>query len=95
LVTLDEDQEHGVEVESTGPAVAGELLLDGNTSLTSCATTFTNDVMEHDSDRAKESGEDNIVHPPSAGKGGSSSIGGDVVVEGVSLQRQQDKVMLR
>jgi hypothetical protein len=44
--------------------------------------------MEHDGDHAKESGEDNIVHLPSAGKGGSSSVGGDVVIEGVSLELQ-------
>jgi hypothetical protein len=84
-VTLDEGSAHDVEVESTSLTVDEELLLDGNPNPTGCAAVMDN-VLELDSERVEEPGEDDTVHPSPSGKSRGSNFGGDVVVEGVALE---------
>jgi hypothetical protein len=93
-VARDEGTERVVEVESMGLMVTEEPLLDGNPSLTSCATVLTNGILELDSEHVEQLEEDDVVHPPQAGERGGNDDGSDVVVEGISLQCQQDEVAL-
>jgi hypothetical protein len=48
--------------------VAEEPLVDGNPSLTGYAATLTNDILELDSERTEEPGEDDVVHPLQVGR---------------------------
>jgi hypothetical protein len=91
-VTLDKGPEHGIELESKGLAVAEELLLNVKPSLMRGATALTDDVLQLNCEHAKDTGEDDIVHPLPMGKSGGSSVRDDMVVTGVALQCQQDEV---
>jgi hypothetical protein len=72
--------------------MAKELFLDGKPSLTSRATTLMDDFLDLNSERDEEPGEDDVVHLSPTWKSGGNNVEGDVVVEGVVLQRQQDDV---
>jgi hypothetical protein len=78
-------------VESASLTIV-ELLINGDPSLTGCATALTDDVQEVESDHAEEPGEDNVVHSPPMGESEGSGIRGDMVVKGITPQRQQDEV---
>lgn len=62
-VPLDESLEGGVEVESTTLTIAEELP-DGNLGLTTSATTLAFDILQFNSDRSEDLGEDHTIHPP-------------------------------
>src|SRR6266540_7374738 len=79
-VTLDEDSESGVEVESTSLAVAKELVLNGKPGLASGATALADDVLQLDGDGSEDLGEDNTVHPVPRGHRQVPDVGEDVVV---------------
>jgi hypothetical protein len=78
-------------VESIVLAV-DEFFLNGKPNLTSGATALVDDVLKLDGECVKEPGEHDIVHLPPVGKSGGSDVGGDMVIESVVLQRQQDEV---
>jgi hypothetical protein len=81
-------------MESTSLMVAKELLLDGNPGLASSATTLMNDIMRLNSDWPKDPGEDHTIHLTPVGDNKRCCFGEDVVVKGVALQREEDKVAL-
>jgi hypothetical protein len=79
-------------VESTDLAVPEEQVFDGNPSLTECAIVLTNNVLELDGEHVEELGDNDVVHLPPAGESRGSGVGGDIVIEGVSLKRLLDEV---
>jgi hypothetical protein len=72
--------------------IVEELLFEGNPKLLSGAVMGTSGLLEVDDDGVEQPRQDHAVHPMSMGIAEDRSIGGDVVVEGVVLERQQHEV---
>jgi hypothetical protein len=96
-IALYEELKLCVEVEGTRLAVAEELLLEGNpklqTGAIAAAVASASGLLEVDGDGAEQPRQDHAVHPAPVGVVEGRSVGGDVVVEGVALERQQHEVM--
>jgi hypothetical protein len=75
-----------------GLTIAKALLLDSKPSLSSSVTELIDDVLEVDGEGAEEPQEDDVVHPPTAGKSRGSDVESVVVIEGVAPQHQQDEI---
>jgi hypothetical protein len=90
-IALHEEPKLCVEVESVCLVVAEELLLKGNPKLLSgaVAVTSTSGLLEDDGDGVEQPRQDHTIHPAPVGVVEGRSIGGDVDIEGVALERQQ------
>jgi hypothetical protein len=88
---LHEEPKFCVEVQGARLAVAEELLLEGDPKLLSGevagVVVGTSGLPEVDSDGAEQPRQDHVVHLALVGVIEGRSAGGDVVVEGVALER--------
>jgi hypothetical protein len=91
-IALHEELKLGVEVEGTRLAFAKELLLKGNPKLLSGAVTAASGLLEVNGNGVEQPRQDDVVHTTLVGVIEGRSIGGDVVVEGVTVERQQHEV---
>jgi hypothetical protein len=83
-----------VEVEGTRLAVAEELLPEGNPKLLGGAIVAagTSGLLEVDGDGVEQPRQDHAVHPALMGVVQGRSVEGDMVIEGVALERQQHEI---
>lgn len=61
-------------------------------SQTFCVVTYANHVLQLDGDGAEEPRSYNVVHAPAYRGGGIGDVEVDVVIEGVALQGEEDKI---
>lgn len=61
-------------------------------SQTFCVVTYANHVLQLDGDGAEEPRSYNVVHAPAYRGGGIGDVRVDVVIEGVALQGEEDKI---
>jgi hypothetical protein len=86
-ISLHEELKLCVEVEGARLMVAEELLLESNPKLLSGVVTGVCGLLEVDDDGAEQPRQDHVVHPTPVGAIEAGSVGGDVVVKGVALER--------
>jgi hypothetical protein len=67
-------------------------VLNGESGLMSDTAMLTDDVLELDDEHVEELGEDDTIHLSQARKSRGNSVRGDMFVERVALQHQQDAV---
>jgi hypothetical protein len=92
-ITLHEESKLGVEVKGVSLTVAEELLLEGNPELLSSVVAVASGLLEVNGDGVEQPQQDHAVHPTPMGVVEGRSVRGDMVVEGVVLERQQHKVV--
>jgi hypothetical protein len=83
----------GVEVEGVSLMVVEELLLEGNPKLLNSVVVGASGLLEVDGDGDEQPRQVHAVHQAPVGVVEGTSVGGDVAVEGVALERQQHEVM--
>jgi hypothetical protein len=83
----------GVEVEGASLVVVEELLLEGNPKLLSSVVAGASGLLEVDGDGDEQPRQVHAVHQVPVGVVEGRSVGGDVTVEGIALERQQHEVM--
>jgi hypothetical protein len=89
---LHKELELSVEVERTSLTIVEELLLEGNRELLSSDVVGADGLLEVDGDGAEQPRQDHTIHLAPVGVVEGRSDGGNVVVEGVALERQQHEV---
>ena len=78
-------------MEGPGLSVSPELGLESDPGLTSRAPGLANDVLQLHGERPEDPGQDEAVHPEPGQRHGRA-VGEDVVVEGVVLEGEKEKV---
>jgi hypothetical protein len=95
-IALYEEPKLCVVVEGVCLTVAEELLLEGNLKLLSGAVATVvagaSGLLEVNGDGVEQPRQDHTVHLAPVGVVEGRSVGGDVVVEDVALERQQHEV---
>jgi hypothetical protein len=86
-ITLHEESKLCVKAEGARLTVVEELLLEGNPKLLSGVVAGASGLLEVDGDGAEQPRQDKTIHPALVGVVKGRSIGGDVVVEGIALER--------